>query len=183
MKKIVALVSGLTLLLQTMPVDAIDTQQSKPKTFTQWCEQRNSVPAATKLTIDLLLTKAGTKNCKLADSKLNSLTQLELSEKNISDLQPLSGFTELISLNLYGNKISDIKPIGGLTNLIDLNLNNNKIINIKPLSGLSQLKTIYLQNNRISDIKPLSKLSKLDSVCLFNNKIVLTMKEEERCKL
>jgi internalin A len=183
MNKLIVLASGLALLFQALPVGAISTQQSKPKTFTQWCQQRNSVPAATKLTIDLLLTKAGTKNCKLADSKLNSLTQLELPEKNISNLQPLSGFTKLIVLNLYGNKISDIKPIGGLTNLIDLNLNNNKIIDIKPLSRLIQLKNIYLQNNQIIDIKPLSKLSKLDSVCLFNNKIVLTMKEKERCKL
>jgi hypothetical protein len=51
MNKLIALVSGLTLLFQTLPVDAIATQQSKPKTFTQWCQKRNSVPEATKLTI------------------------------------------------------------------------------------------------------------------------------------
>jgi internalin A len=181
MKKVIVLVSGLTLLLQTLPVGAIATHQSK--TFAQWCQQRNSAPTATRLTIDLLLTKAGTKNCKLTNSRLNSLTQLELPEKKISDLQPLSGFTKLTDLNLYGNQISDIKPIAGLTNLIDLNFNNNKIVNIKPLSELTQLKNIYLQNNQVSNIKPLSKLSKLNYVCLANNKILLTGKEEERCKL
>jgi internalin A len=193
MKKIIVLVSGLTLLLQALPSSAIATQQSKPKTFTQWCQQRSSVPAATKLTIDLLLKKAGTKNCELANSKLNTLTELNLSEGGISDLKPLSGLTELTNLDLgsnkisdlkplsgltkltdlilYNNKISDLKPLSGLTKLTHLNLNINKISNVKPLAGLSQLKIIYIQNNKISDPKPLSKL-KLDSICLANNKII-----------
>ena len=58
MNRLTALVTGLTLLLQALPAMAISTQQSKPKTFAQWCQQRNSVPAATKLTIDLLLKQA-----------------------------------------------------------------------------------------------------------------------------
>ncbi len=45
MKKLIVLVSGLALLLQALPATAIATQQSKPKTFAQWCQQINSVPA------------------------------------------------------------------------------------------------------------------------------------------
>jgi internalin A len=186
-KTIIASVSGFALLLQAIPTIAAPLQQPKTKTFTQWCQQKNSVPAATKLTIDLLLKKAGTNNCELADSKINSLTELDLSGEGISDLQPLSGLTNLTGLSLYNNKISDLKPLSGLTKLIDLNLNSNKISNVKPLAGLSQLKTLYLQNNQISDAKPLSKLSKLESICLFNNRIVDKnlpfMNREDACKL
>ncbi len=120
MKKVIALVSTLTFLLQVIPAMAIATQQSKLKTFTQWCQQKDSVPAATKLTIDLLLKQAGTKNCALADSKISSLTELNLSESGISDLKPLSGLTKLTILNLYNNKLSDLQPLSGLTKLIDL---------------------------------------------------------------
>ncbi len=187
MKKVITFISGLALLLQAIPTLAIATQQSKTKTFAQWCQQRNSVPAATKLTIDLLLKKAGTNNCELANSKISSLTELDLSGEGIRDLQPLSGLTNLTGLSLYNNKISDLKPLSGLTKLIDLNLNTNKISNIKPLAGLSQLRNLYLQNNQISDAKPLSKLSRLESICLFNNRIVDKnlpfMNREDACKL
>jgi internalin A len=186
MKKAIALVAGLTLLVESMPVKGIAIQQPKTKTFAQWCQQKNAVPATTKLTIDLLLKQAGTKNCALADSKISSLTELNLSESGISDLKPLSGLTKLTSLSLYNNKISDLQPLSGLTKLIDLNLNINKISNVKPLARLSQLKTLYLQNNQISDTRPLSKLSKLESICLFNNKIVdknSPFNREDACKL
>jgi internalin A len=179
MNKLIVLVSGLALLLQALPVMAAPPQPAKTKTFAQWCLKRNSVPAATKLTIDLLLKQAGTKNCQLANSKLNTLTELNLSEGRISDLKPISSLVELTSLTLYNNKISDLQPLSGLTKLIDLNLNLNKISNVKPLAGLSKLKTLYLQNNQISDIKPLSRL-KLDSICLFNNKII---EKDGACKL
>jgi internalin A len=194
MNKIIALVSGLALILQAMSTMAAPPQPAKTKTFAQWCQQRNSVPAATKLTIDRLLKKAGTKNCELADSKLNSLTELDLSgggisdlkplsgltkltglylsDNKISDLKPLSGLTNLTYLGLYKNKISDLQPLSGLTKLTQLELDLNKISNVKPLAGLSQLKVLSLQDNQISDPKPLYNLSKLSSVCLFNNKIV-----------
>jgi internalin A len=187
MKKVIILVTGLALLLESVPTKVIAIQQAKTKTFAQWCQQKNSVPAATKLTIDLLLKEAGTQNCQQADSKINSLTELNLSEKGISDLQPLSSFTKLTGLYLDSNKISDLKPLAGLTKLIGLQLSNNKISNVRPLAGLIQLNTLYLQNNQIVDARPLSKLSKLDSICLFNNRItdkkLPLMNREDACKL
>jgi internalin A len=187
MKKIIALVSGLTFLLQAMPAMAAPSQQQKTKTFAQWCQQKDAVPAATKLTIDLLLKEAGTQNCQQADSYINSLTEINLSGKGLSDLQPLSSFTKLTGLYLDSNKISDLKPLAGLTKLIGLQLSNNKISNVRPLAGLIQLNTLYLQNNQIVDARPLSKLSKLDSICLFNNRItdkkLPLMNREDACKL
>jgi internalin A len=209
MKKIIILASGLAFLLQTMPTMAAPPQPAKTKTFTQWCQERNSVPAATKLTIDLLLKQADTQDCKQADAKLSILTELNLNDAKISDLQPLSSLTKLKSLDLTNNQIRDLKPIAGLTKLIGLglgqnqisdlkplagltkltwlHLHQNKISNVKPLSGLSQLETLYLQYNQISDIQPLSTLKKLDSICVFKNKIgnktLPIMKREDACKL
>jgi Leucine-rich repeat (LRR) protein len=115
MNKLIALVGGLALLLQAIPVTAAPPPSVKSKTFAQWCQQRNSVPAATKLTIDVLLKEANTKNCKLANSRLKNISNLSIFENKISDLQPLSGLTKLESLDLRGNKIRDLAPLIGLT--------------------------------------------------------------------
>jgi internalin A len=152
MKKIIILAGGLALLLRSISVMASDIEPSKTKTFTQWCQQRNSVPAATKLTIDLLLKEVGTKNCQLADYKINSLTELNLSEREVSDLKPLSGLTKLTSLDLGSNKISDLKPLSGLTKLTSLSLYNNKISDLKPLSSLTKLIDLNLNINKISNV-------------------------------
>jgi internalin A len=80
-------------------------QQPKPKSFAGWCQQKESVPADTRQTIDVLLKKAGTKDCQKADTKLRNLT----------------------SLNLDNNQIIDVKPLAGLTNLTDLWLERNQI--------------------------------------------------------
>ncbi len=171
MKTVIALVSGLALLLQALPANAIATQQSKPKTFTQWCQQRSSVPAATKLTIDLLLKEAGTQDCKQANSKLVNLTRLDLSVAKISDLQPLAGLTKLTNLKIAGNEISELQPLAGLTKLNYLIIGGNKITNVKPLSGLTKLTFLSIGQNQIQDIKPLASLINLDLLYLDVNQI------------
>ena len=91
---------------------------SKTNSFAAWCQQKDAVSAQTRKTIDLLLECAGTEDYQLADAKLNSLTELDLSSSQISDLEPLAGLTNLTSLNLNWNPIGDVKPLAGLTILI-----------------------------------------------------------------
>jgi Leucine-rich repeat (LRR) protein len=115
-------------------------------------------------TNDVLLKKAGTKDCKLADRQLKTLTSLRLDENEISDIQPLAGLTNLTTLYFYWNKISDIQPLAGLTNLTILYLDNNKISDIQPLAGLTNLTKLYLSGNpiavKVCPIKP-------ESICTF----------------
>jgi len=49
-----------------------------------------------------LLKKAGTKDCKLADRQLKTLTSLYLIGNKISDVKPLAGLTKLTTLMLTG---------------------------------------------------------------------------------
>ena len=88
MKNIFALVSISILLLQVFPVAAAEPPTTTPS-FVQLCSLKNSLPAATKHTIDILLKKAGTEDCQLADAKLSSLIDLNLENDRLSDLQPL----------------------------------------------------------------------------------------------
>ena len=103
MKKLLILTIGLTLLVQAT---LVSTASAQSKSFAQWCQQKSSLPAATRHTIDVLLKKAGTNNCQTADSKLTSLTELNLYSNQISDIKPLAGLTQLTNLFLKSNPIS-----------------------------------------------------------------------------
>jgi internalin A len=168
MKKLFFLTIGSTLLVQAT---LVSTASAQSKSFAQWCQQKSSVPAATRHTIDVLLKQAGTKNCQAADSKLTSLTKLDLDSNQISDIKPLAGLTNLKGFLLNSNQISDIKPLAGLTKLGYLELNSNQISDVKPLSGLTSLIGLILDRNQISDVKPLSGLTKLNVLLLKSNPI------------
>jgi internalin A len=131
-------------------VASASPQQPEPKSFENWCRQKKSVPAATRHTIDILLKEAGTKDCKLADRQLKTLTNLRLDFNQIRDVKPLAGLTNLTSLWLLGNQITDVKPLEGLTNLTSLWLGNNPLA--EPLPGRIAVK--------VCPVKP-------ESICRF----------------
>ena len=99
------------------------------------------------------------------------LTPLNLSYNIISDITPLSGLTKLTSLDLSNNIISDITPLSRLTNLTSLDLSVNAITDISPLSGLINLTSLRLHDNFFSDISPLSGLTRLISLSLYGTTI------------
>ncbi|OBQ15375.1 MAG: hypothetical protein AN481_19725, partial [Aphanizomenon flos-aquae LD13] len=121
----------LTLGFYTPKVTAAPIKT--PKTFTEWCQQKASLPQETKGTVEALLKVAKTQNCSQANETLTNLTSLDLRENQISDIKPLSNLTNLTSLDLWENQISDIKPLSNLTNLTSLSLAGNQISDIKPL--------------------------------------------------
>ncbi len=95
------------------------------------------------------------------------LIPLNLSYNIISDITPLSGLIKLTSLDLSYNIISDITPLAGLTNLTSLDLSYNIISDITSLSGLTNLTSLRLHDNFFSDISPLSGLTRLISLSLY----------------
>ena len=138
MKLVFTLISLSLYLFQVFPVAAA-RQQPNTKSFAQWCQQKNSVPAVIQHTIDLLLREAGTQECQLADSKLQNLTSLSFESQRIEDIQPLANFSNLTHLELRKNQIRDLQPLTRLTNLTYLGLNENKIRDLHPLTGLNKL--------------------------------------------
>ncbi|MEG4010477.1 leucine-rich repeat domain-containing protein, partial [Microcoleus sp. Pol11C1] len=102
------------------------------RTFADWCHEKASLSPETKHTVEVLLKKAGTTECKAAARKLSSLTKLKLDKNKIRDIKPLASLTHLDWLSLDNNQISDIKPLASLTHLDWLSLDNNQISDIKP---------------------------------------------------
>jgi internalin A len=173
MKKTLIWLTASIVLSQVFPIVASASPQP-PKSFAQWCQQKDSASAATRHTIDVLLQEAGTKDCNVADRQLRNLTELDLSINQLVDLQPLAGLTNLKELRLDSNQIVDIKPLAGLTNLTVLYLHTNQIIDVQPLTGLTKLTALYLYSNQIVDVQPLAGLTNLTILGLRSNQIVYT---------
>jgi internalin A len=118
----------------------------------------------TQHTINVLLEQGSAEDLK-------KMSGLYLDEKNISDLTPLAGLTNLQYINISYNLISDLAPLAGLTKLRSLILNNNNISDLTPLASLINLKKLNLLKNNISDITHLASLKYLNKLELYQNNI------------
>ncbi len=103
--------------------------------------------------------------------KMNKLTDLHITGWFVSDIKPLSGLINLISLNMQHCNIADIRPLSQLKQLITLDLGENQIVEISPLSQLVSLEELTLQRNKIKDISALKSLRSLKTLSLYLNKI------------
>ena len=106
---------------------------------------------------------------------------LFLSKKNLNDINIISlsmiKFNQLKEIDLSENEIRDIEPISkmSLPFLEFLNLSFNRINNIKPLGEINskKLKYLFIQNNQIEDIQYIKywDFPKLKILRLENNNI------------
>ena len=95
----------------------------------------------------------------------------ENSRTNGSNINPLTGLTNLTSVGLSGNQISDIDALAGMTELRQLVLLDNHVSNLQPVSGLTKLWWLHLGSNQINDIDALAGLTNLELLHLDNNQI------------
>ena len=123
--------------------------------------------------LKLAITKELGKNKEdvLTKKDLESIKNLTLDSKNISNLKGIEYCTNLENLSLGNNNISDISNLENLTKLKHLSLNNNNISDISSLKNLVNLEILSLTDNNISDLKPISKLKKLHTLHLGKNNI------------
>jgi Leucine-rich repeat (LRR) protein len=104
--------------------------------------------------------------------ELDALRDLELSNTQVSDLDPLRGLTGLQTLWLGNNtQVSDLDPLRGLTGLQDLRLGNTQVSDLAPLRGLTGLDTLVLGNTQVSDLAPLRGLTGLRNLSLDRTQV------------
>ena len=89
--------------------------------------------------------------------------RLNLSERNITNIEPLRHMKGIGILNLEKNQITDITPLGLLESVMVLGLGNNRISDLAPLQSCKRtLIGLSLSNNPIKDLKQLRPLSNLE---------------------
>ena len=109
---------------------------------------------------------------KIGKTIVEGRDRLYLDGREITDITPLRGLTNLKALSLQNNRISDLTPLAGLTNLIELQLYGNQISDLTPLAELKNLEMLFLSRNQIIDVTPLAQLKKLEELSLGKNPII-----------
>ena len=102
-----------------------------------------------------------------------SLEVLDLGNNPIKDFNPIVGFVNLTWLGLHSNRLgdSDLELITGFTQLERLELRYNQIRNVSSLTKLTNLRWLYIEDNEISDVRPFTRLTKLEELHLHGNPI------------
>ena len=146
------------------------------RSFQDWCEDRR-ISETQKHTVSVLLQLVETSDCGEAQQALGELVNLDLGNREIEDIAPLSSLTHLQGLNLSFNQIRDITPLGNLSQLSFLLLSGNKIEDITPLGSLVNLSYVILDRNQIRNLPPsFPNLRQLTALDLQNNPLV-----EKKC--
>ncbi len=102
---------------------------------------------------------------------VETVTSLDLSDSDITDLSGIENFPHLVELNLSGNHISDFGALTTLRNLLSLDLSDNKIETIDGLEQLASIETLHLEGNRIESVHPLKKMARLKTLRLADNRL------------
>ncbi|MFN5262520.1 MAG: leucine-rich repeat domain-containing protein, partial [Pseudanabaena sp.] len=104
----ISIFSAVTVLL-SLQVLRIEASPNNNQSFQQWCLQKDSLPIETRKTVEILLERARTQDCKLANSKLNRRDELFIVK--ISDVKPLASLTNLNKLTIVDSKIKDTSSL------------------------------------------------------------------------
>ena len=88
----------------------------------------------------------------IQQSQLETITELSLSGRGISDISDVVYLPNLQTLDLSSNNISDLSPLLVLEKLRTLNLSDNGLEQVDILRFVrTDLLTVFLAHNRISD--------------------------------
>ncbi|SMF02143.1 thrombospondin type 3 repeat-containing protein [Pseudobacteriovorax antillogorgiicola] len=122
-------------------------------------------------TVKALLDQSNSTDCSEADQKLKANTSLDLSAKNLKNIDPLLSFSQLTNLNLSNNRLSDIAILEELEKLVDLDLSHNQIATLAPLQKLPNIKILQVANNNIADLTSIKDMTSLFSLDLASNQV------------
>ncbi len=104
---------------------------------------------------------------------LRSLTELDLSDADLVNIDFLNSLTDLQILGLSGNHIRNGNAIASLRGLEYLDISENELSDLSFVSELANLKVLYVEGNKeISDITPLSILEKLEALSISNTAVI-----------
>ncbi|MFV0393814.1 MAG: leucine-rich repeat domain-containing protein [Coprobacillaceae bacterium] len=101
-------------------------------------------------------------------TKINTRTGIHVLNSNITSLEGIQFFTDLLVLSCQGNQISELN-LTALTKLKTLNCYNNTLI-VLDISGLTELTGIQCYNNKI-EVLDVSAATNLTMLHVANNQI------------
>jgi len=95
---------------------------------------------------------------------LGDSVSLYLAGTQVSDLDPLEGFTALKELDLQNTPVSDLTPLQGLTDLRSLDLQSTPVSDLSPLRNLTALEELDLRSTQVTQVTDLLPLKGLNDL-------------------
>lgn len=169
---------------QASPLANNGLENSDEVSFLEVCEGHSQEGWET---VNALLAEVGTSDCAIAQTQLLTITDLHLSDPDMTEL-PItcllinlpqyahmgiiaSAVPNLTHLDLSHHQVADLAAIETLTNLEVLNLSDTQITDISSIARLTQLTHLNISDNQIQDISAISSLTQLRSIDISHNPI------------
>ena len=120
------------------------------------------------------LTHLSITGCALTDTALaqigacSQLTELNISNNQITSLDPISELAYLQYLDASNNEISSVAAINHPA-LVSLILSNNYLSDLSGVETLQALTNLDISDNLITDLTPLTKMQNLEQLWMRNN--------------
>ncbi len=120
------------------------------------------------------MTSLGLSGCALTDDNLaqinacHQLTQLDISNNQITTLDPINELVYLEYLNVSSNHLSAI-PAVDFPTLVSLDLSHNWLSDLTGIESYQALVSLNISDNSVTDLTPVSKLANLNELSLSNN--------------
>ena len=116
--------------------------------------------------------------CLLNNINPNNITELYLSDNQLTDITGIKLFKNLKELYIHSNLIKDISVLKDLNKLETLILNNNQLTDVSVLQNLNKLEILNinyleLESNQIIYIKSLKNLKFLGCINGFKDMSVI----------
>jgi Leucine-rich repeat (LRR) protein len=112
------------------------------------------------------------------------VTELDLFERGISDITPVTKFKKLEKLDLGGNQIENIYMFQYYSApLRELRIGNNRISDGTPLMYLDTLEFLDVSGNNLSSVSPIKQLSSLKWLKLTGNPLTQEQIDELKTAL
>ena len=78
-----------------------------------------------------------------------NITELDVSNQNLIDLNGIENFKDLEYLSCHNNKLTELPDLSNLSNLKWLYCYNNKLTELPDLSNFNNLEILYCYNNKL----------------------------------
>lgn len=120
---------------------------------------------------EAIARQLGKKPDELNAEDYREIKELDLSDSEISDLEPIRTLSSLQRLDFSRTKVRKLGPIKELSNLKMLYLGGTQVSDLEPIKGLSSLRTLYLGGTKVSDLEPIKRLSSLQELDLNSTQV------------
>lgn len=113
----------------------------------------------------------------------NSITNLNLTQKALSDVSCLGDFKSLERLDLGFNNLTSVEGLGKCVNLKWLSVVQNKLQSLKGIEGLTKLTVLNAGKNKLKTMDDVRSLVSLRALILNDNEITSISKLDQMKEL